>query len=417
LPPFAVALGGSVPEGQKISDAGLFLTVGLTLLKVSSFVAIVMIFGPRFLPWLLRQVARTGSRELFTLSVLTTAIGIAFGSAKLFGVSFALGAFFAGLVLSESNLSHKAAANVLPLQDAFAVLFFLSVGMLFDPSIILKQPFMLGGVLLLILVGKSLAALGIVLAMGYPVSTALTVAASLAQIGEFSFILAGLGAAYGLLPHDAVSLILAGAILSIMLNPLAFATIDRMVNWINVRPNWRRRCEELRAGPLNRLQADLEAVRQKLEKKAAAHKTFTAEELVERFPLFASLSPEQRETLILHFRTRNVQPGERIIRVGDKPDAVYFISSGEVEVTVARRKIKLSAGNFFGEMALMSKQPRTADVTALDYGSLLMLSQRDFLELLRRNPDIRMKMVLLAEERKEMNRHLADDQSPDGLPV
>ena len=168
---------------------GILLALGITLAKVGAFVAILLLVGPRVLPWLLRQVARTGSRELFTLCVLAVALGIAFGSAKLFGVSYALGAFFAGMVLHESDLSHKAATNSLPLQDAFAVLFFLSVGMLFDPSIILREPSMVAAVMVLILVGKSLVALGIVVLLGYPLSTALTVSASLAQIGEFSFIL------------------------------------------------------------------------------------------------------------------------------------------------------------------------------------------------------------------------------------
>lgn len=411
LPALAEALGGSLPMGQKPSKFGLLPTLGLTLLKVSSFVGIVLLLGPRLLPWLLRQVARTGSRELFTLAVLTVALGIAFGSAKLFGVSFALGAFFAGLVLSESSLSHKAAANVLPLQDAFAVLFFISVGMLFDPAIVLKQPLMLAAVLLLILIGKSVVALGIVLVLGYPMSTALTVSAALAQIGEFSFIMAGLGFAYGLLPSDGVSLILAGAILSITLNPLAFTLTDRVVARIQAHPGLRRRCEELRARQLSRLQGDLEVVRQRLAAKAAAHKTFSPEELVERFPLFAGLTPDQRETLVLHFQPRSVQPGERIIRAGDKPDAVYFISSGEVEVAVARRKIKLGAGSFFGEMALLSGQVRTADVTALDFSKLLMLSQGDFRELLRRYPAIRTQIAALAEQRGEMNRQWLEVES------
>ena len=184
LPAFAEAMGGSSNTSTKATaDAGLLAVLGLTLLKVISFVGLVLLFGPRVMPWLLRQVARTGSRELFTLCVLSVALGIAFAATRLFGVSFALGAFFAGVVLSESDLSHKAAANSLPLQDAFAVLFFVSVGMLFDPSILLAKPLMVIGVLLLIMLGKSLAALAIVLLLGYPLSTALTVSAALAQIG------------------------------------------------------------------------------------------------------------------------------------------------------------------------------------------------------------------------------------------
>jgi K+:H+ antiporter len=200
LPAFAEAFGGRpVDGGHAPSDHGIVVALGITLAKVGAFIAILLLVGPRVLPWMLRQVARTGSRELFTLCVLAVALGVAYGSAKLFGVSYALGAFFAGMVLHESDLSHKAATNSLPLQDAFAVLFFVSVGMLFDPSIILREPFMVASVMVLILVGKSLVALGIVLLLGYPLSTALTVSASLAQIGEFSFILSGLGISYGLM--------------------------------------------------------------------------------------------------------------------------------------------------------------------------------------------------------------------------
>jgi monovalent cation:H+ antiporter-2, CPA2 family len=201
------------------------------------YLILILVVGTRMIPWLLAQVARTGSRELFTLSVLATALGIAFGSAALFGVSFALGAFFAGVVLSESDFSHQAAADSLPLQDAFAVLFFVSVGMLFDPSILMREPLAVVAVLAVIIIGKSLAAFGIVLAFGYPVSTAFTVSASLAQIGEFSFILAGLGASLGLLPAEGRDLILAGALLSITLNPLVFAGADRLASWLRTRPD------------------------------------------------------------------------------------------------------------------------------------------------------------------------------------
>ena len=210
----------------------LVLTVG----KVAVFVALVFLIGTRVVPWLLQVVARTGSRELFTLSVLAIALGIAYGSAELFGVSFALGAFFAGAVLSESDFSHQAAADSLPLKDAFAVLFFVSVGMLFDPGILVRQPLAVLAVVLLIVFGKSIASFAIVLARGYPVTTALMVSASLAQIGEFSFILAGLGVALGLLPPEGRDLILAGAILSITLNPLVFAAVDPASAWLKVRP-------------------------------------------------------------------------------------------------------------------------------------------------------------------------------------
>ncbi|TXM87143.1 sodium:proton antiporter, partial [Methylobacterium sp. WL122] len=194
-------------------------------------------------PWLLDQAARTGSRELFTLAVLALALGIAFGSAELFGVSFALGAFFAGMVLAESDLSHQAAADSLPLQDAFAVLFFVSVGMLFDPGILVREPLSVLAVLGVILLGKSIAAVAIVLAFKHPVGTALTIAASLAQIGEFSFILVGLGLSLKLLPEEGRDLILGGALLSITLNPLFFAAAARVERYLADRPDLARRFE------------------------------------------------------------------------------------------------------------------------------------------------------------------------------
>jgi CPA2 family monovalent cation:H+ antiporter-2 len=222
--------------GEQGAESSLLASLGLTTLKVAMFVALMLVGGRRVVPWLLAQIARTGSRELFTLAVLAIALGIAYGSAMLFDVSFALGAFFAGVMLAESDLSHQAAENSLPLQDAFAVMFFVSVGMLFDPMVILRQPLDLLGVLFVILVGKSVAAFAIVLAFGYAVRTALTISASLAQIGEFSFILAGLGVGLGLLPPEGRDLILAGALLSITLNPFAFATIEPIARWVNERP-------------------------------------------------------------------------------------------------------------------------------------------------------------------------------------
>jgi CPA2 family monovalent cation:H+ antiporter-2 len=187
----------------------------------------MLIVGKRVIPWVLHAMAHTGSRELFRLSVLAIALGTAFGASELFGVSFALGAFFAGMILSESELSQRAAQETLPLRDAFAVLFFVSVGMLFNPMIVIRDPVPLLATVGIILVGKSLAAFAIVRAFGHPYSTALTISASLAQIGEFSFILAGLGVALTLLPEQGRDLILAGAILSILMNPLLFAAIDR----------------------------------------------------------------------------------------------------------------------------------------------------------------------------------------------
>jgi K+:H+ antiporter len=188
----------------------------------------MLIVGRRIIPWILHYIAHTGSRELFRLGVLAIALCVAFGAAKLFGVSLALGAFFAGMILSESPLSQRAAQESLPLRDAFAVLFFVSVGMLFDPGSVIREPWPLLATLFIIVIGKSLAAFLIVIAFRHPVATALMISASLAQIGEFSFILAELGVALNLLPKEGRDLILAGAIISIMLNPLIFAAVDKL---------------------------------------------------------------------------------------------------------------------------------------------------------------------------------------------
>jgi len=238
LPALAQTFGGEPAGavGLMASGSSAWLALGLTLGKVAMFVAAAMLVGTRVVPWVLERIARTGSRELFTLAVLAIALGIAFGSAALFGVSFALGAFFAGAVLSESELSQRAAEDSLPLQDAFAVLFFVSVGMLFDPSILVREPLAVLGVVLVIVVGKSLAAFVIVLLFRYPVGTALTVSASLAQIGEFSFILAALGIALNLMPPEARDLVLAGALISITLNPFLFSGIPAIERWLRARP-------------------------------------------------------------------------------------------------------------------------------------------------------------------------------------
>lgn len=230
LPPLAGLLP-TLEDGVEVTGprmGEIWIALGWTFGKLAVFVALMLLAGRRLVPWVLHLVAHTGSRELFRLAVLSIALGIAFGAAELFDVSFALGAFFAGMILSESELSHQAAQETLPLRDAFAVLFFVSVGMLLDPAILLEQFWLLLATLLIITVGKSVAAFWIVRAFGHPKSTALVISASLAQIGEFSFILAGLGASLGLLPEQAQDLILAGAILSILINPAAFVVIDRL---------------------------------------------------------------------------------------------------------------------------------------------------------------------------------------------
>ena len=232
LPPLASLLGGTALEGVSGGETSIWHTIGVTLLQVAAFIVIMLVLGKRLLPWLLWHVAKTGSRELFTLSVISAAIGIAYGAAVLFNVSFALGAFFAGMVMRESEFSHRAAQESLPLRDAFAVLFFVSVGMLFQPSILLTKPLSVLAVVAVIVVGKSIAAMVITLAFRYPLNTALVVAASLAQIGEFSFILAGLGVSLGILPAEGMSLILAGALISIAINPLLFSAIMPFRKWL-----------------------------------------------------------------------------------------------------------------------------------------------------------------------------------------
>jgi len=241
LPPLAGVLGG---HSTASADVPLWRTIGQTLLQVAAFIALMLLAGRRVLPWLLWQVARTGSRELFTLSVVAAAVSIAFGAAELFGVSFALGAFFAGMVMRESEFSHRAAEESLPLRDAFAVLFFVSVGMLFDPKVLVEEPVHVLGVVAIIIIGKSIAAALLVLAFRYPLNTAFTVAASLAQIGEFSFILAGLGMHLGLLPAEGQSLILAGALISIAVNPFVFAAVAPLRNWVLKRSELARKLEQ-----------------------------------------------------------------------------------------------------------------------------------------------------------------------------
>jgi len=246
LPPLSGWLGAPADNSTSVSAAatpGVMGALGMALVKITVFVALMLIVGRRIFPWLLGYVANTGSRELFTLSVIAVAMGIAFGSAELFGVSFALGAFFAGMVMRESHLSHRAAEESLPFRDAFSVLFFVSVGMLFDPAILLEEPLHVIAVVAIIVVGKSLAAFLLVLAFRYPLNTALTVSASLAQIGEFSFILAGLGLSLGLLPVEGVSLVLAGALISISINHLIFEVNEPLQAWIRARSKLARLLE------------------------------------------------------------------------------------------------------------------------------------------------------------------------------
>ncbi len=244
LPALSGVLGGKAPAEEGgglvamlgLGPLNLWQTLGVTALKLLAFAALMIVVGRRLIPWILHYIAHTGSRELFRLAVLAIALGIAFGSASLFGVSFALGAFFAGMILAESRLSHQAAQETLPLRDAFAVLFFVSAGMLFDPNIVISHPIAVLVTVLIIIAGKSVAAYFIVSAVGHDRPTALTIAASLAQIGEFSFILAGLGVGLELLPEEGRDLILAGAIISILLNPLFFAVLDKIAPSEKAKP-------------------------------------------------------------------------------------------------------------------------------------------------------------------------------------
>ncbi len=254
LPPLAGLGGGNsgADGGAQAAGPALWLALGKTLLAVAVFIVLMLVVGRRLFPWILWRVTRTGSRELFTLSVVAAAVSIAYAAAKLFGVSFALGAFFAGMVLRESQFSQRAAEETLPLRDAFAVLFFVSVGMLFEPRVLLDSPLQVLLVVAIIVVGKSVAAAALVLLLRYPLNTALAVSASLAQIGEFSFILASLGMSLGLLPQQGQSLILAGALISIALNPLLFAALGPVQRWLRERSQLARDLEK-RDDPLAEL--------------------------------------------------------------------------------------------------------------------------------------------------------------------
>lgn len=242
LPATAVLLGGQALEGAG-SDDNIWLTLGTTLLKVTGFIAFMLIIGKRLVPMIMQIVARLGSRELFTLTVVAAAVSIAFGAYKIFGVSMALGAFFAGMVVKESDFSHRAEEETLPLREIFAILFFVSVGMLFDPRILIEQPLHVLAVVAIIMIGKTIAAMALVLFFRYPINTALTVGASLAQIGEFSFILAALGVSLNLLSIDGQNLILAGALISITLNSFVFSAVEPIQKWIRERSNLARLLE------------------------------------------------------------------------------------------------------------------------------------------------------------------------------
>ena len=257
------ALADLVSKEGRTSTATLWLALGTTLVEVAVFVILMLVVGRRLFPWLLWQVTRTGSQELFTLTVVAAAVSIAYGSAELFGVSFALGAFLAGMVLRESQFSQRAATEILPLRDAFAVLFFVAVGMLFDPQVLIEHPWKVVATVAIIVFGNAFIAAIFTMLMRYPLSTALTVSAGLAQIGEFSFILAALGLSLGVLPPQGHSLILAGALISIALNPLFFAVIGPVQLWLRARSRLAR--------DLERTNDPLAALPQSTERKYLAN--------------------------------------------------------------------------------------------------------------------------------------------------
>jgi CPA2 family monovalent cation:H+ antiporter-2 len=396
LPALAGMAGGGVEGEAAPGNMALALLFGYTLLKIAVFLGIVRFAGPKVVPWILQQAARSGSHELFTLSVLAVSLGIAYGAATLFGISFALGAFCAGVVLSNTELSHRAAEESLPLQHAFAVVFFVSVGMLFDPHVLVEQPLKVAGVLFIILIGKSIAAFMIVQIIGYPVSTALTVSASLAQIGEFSFILAALGISLRIFPEEGRDLILAGALMSLALNPLTFAAVTPVLGVLRGRRGLMARFAPAQDLRLARLQVLLDS-----NKKAGGA---TPDELVSKWAVFADMDLVMRAELLSLFKPRSAVPGDRLIRKGDTANEVFFISSGAVEVSIGSRKIRLGPGDLFGEMGLLSDTPRNADVTAIDYCQLLTLERKDFQAFIGKHPELRARMDQIAADRAAMNR-------------
>jgi CPA2 family monovalent cation:H+ antiporter-2 len=402
LPLFAQAASGNA-GGEAVAAAGghpIAVMIVLTLLKVAAFGAIAILLGPKIVPWLLIKVARTGSPELFTLTVLAIALGIAFGSTEIFGVSFALGAFFAGVILGESDLSHRAAADSLPLQNAFSVLFFVSVGMLFNPAVLVDHPAEVAGALALIILAKFAVSLAIVLLLRYPLSMGLTIAAGRTQIGEFSFILAGLGVSVGLLPREGQDVILAAALVSITVNPLVFAAVEKLEELAaSIWPSFSSRYGSARQDVLRQ---ELERIHAIAEERSREHQ-LKIQQLIETFPLLSEVDRHAQEQLLLLFRPKSASPGTRVLRVGDWGDGMYFIASGAVEVILEDEPIRLEAGAFFGEMALLNGGRRTADIIAVDFCHFLVLERRDFNMFMSRHPMLRMAVSDTARVRAEMN--------------
>jgi CPA2 family monovalent cation:H+ antiporter-2 len=276
--------------------------------------------------------------------------------------------------------------------------------MLFDPTVIVRAPAAILAVLLVILLGKALIASVIVLALGYPIATAVLVSASLAQIGEFSFILVGLGMHLGVLPAEGRDLVLSGALLSITLNPLTFATIEPVTRWLERRGGVVARIDAVGRERLAGVQQRMDDAKRAAAEAAAARLSLQIQRLMGAIPMFARLDTRQREELLGLFKPRFAAPGERLIRVGDEADRAYFISSGAVEVAVHGELIRLGPGEIFGEMALISGGKRTADVTAIDYCELLVIEEREFRQFAERCPELHAEIDSVAAQRDEMHR-------------
>ncbi len=352
LPAVVPLLDGSLERASPLGMQAILQTLAFTIAKVAAFVVIMLVVGRRVIPWILHYVAHGGSRELFRLAVLSIALGCAYGATQLFDVSFALGAFFAGMILSESALSQQAASETLPLRDAFAVLFFISVGMLFDPAILLRDPLAVLATLAIILIAKSAVALAIVRAFGRPWGTAATIAASLAQIGEFSFILVGLGVALGLMPVEGRELVLAGAIISILLNPLLFVALDRAKPWLD-----RRDGVALQPAPAAVAVAPAAAVEAApVAEPAPAPQVPVADDIV--------ATRQEGHTVLIGYGTIGRWIGEALVKakvplfvIEEKDDIVGKLKAAGIEAVAASAPPALVAANLPNAHALMVAIP------------------------------------------------------------
>jgi monovalent cation:H+ antiporter-2, CPA2 family len=369
LPSLASALGSTTAE--MADSESLWLSMGQTLLQVSAFIVLMLVVGRRVLPWLLWQVARTGSRELFTLAVIATAIGIAYGASALFSVSFALGAFFAGTVMRESEFSHRAAEESLPLRDAFSVLFFVSVGMVFNPAILVEQPARVLAVLTIIVLGNSLVSMALVIALRYPLNTALSVAAGLGQVGEFSIIVAGLGLSLGLLPAEGMSLILAGVLISIALNSFLFSASEPIRLWV-------------------------------LERSERARELERREEPFAELPMSTERKYLEGQVVLVGYG----RVGRRIAKALDERGIPYVVAEENRELVEGLRKNGIAAvsGNAADPAVLI--QAHIADAAMLVVATPDTINVRQMAETARAlNPEIEILLRTHNEEESELLRH------------